>query len=162
MGLKKDTPIPDENHILRYIPWNKLRKNENDEVIGILAEAFKKRETENYLSATLLEHFSGVHKVQIASAIHEVRKYYNVKPKSGFAVGKVGDIKKACTEKGNSKIDIVSFPTKTKTLDGQPYKNESHVAVKKLPADDSELLDLLASEAWSHLVLNKTVSTQQK
>lgn len=157
MALKKNDPIPPDNHILRHVPWNKLRKNENDEVIGILGEAFKLRDGESNLSATLLEHFSGTHDEQIISAIKEVRKYYNVKPKNGFAIGKVDDIKTVCVEKRNHKIYIVSYPTKTTTLDGKPYKNESHVAVKSLPADDMELLELLATEAWCHLVLNNSV-----
>jgi hypothetical protein len=158
MVLKKNTPIPNDNHIVRHIPWNKLCRDENDNVIGILGEAFKMRENEKYLSATLLEHFSGTQKEQIDLAIKEVRKYYNVKPKNGFAIGKVQNIKDVCIEKRNLKIRIVSFPTNTTALDGEPYKNESHVAVHSLPADDMELLELLATEAWSHLVLNSSVS----
>lgn len=159
MALKKNTAIPDDNHLLRHIPWSKLRKNENDEVVGILGEAFKMRENEKYLSATLLEHFSGTQKEQIDLAIKEVRKYYNVKPKNGFAIGNVKNIKTVCAEKRNLKVRIVSFPTNTTALDSAPYKNESHVAVHSLPADDTELFELLATEAWSHLVLNSSVLT---
>jgi hypothetical protein len=153
MAIKKNVPIPEDNHILHHIPWNKLRKNENDEVIGILGEVFKMRETEKYLSANWLEHFTGTYGEQIIAAVQEVRKCLVVRSKSGFAIGKVDDIKTLCTEKRNLKIRIVYYPTTTKT----GYKNNSHVAVKSLPADDMELFELLATEAWCHLVLNCSI-----
>jgi len=158
MALKKNTPIPDDNHIARHIPWNKLRKDMDDNVIGILGEAFKQKPTERYLSATLLEHFSGTYIEQIDSVIKEVRKYYHVRPKSHFAIGKVKDIHALCEEKRKLKLRIVSFPTRTKLLDGTPYKNESHVSVKPLPQDDMELLDLLASDVWNDLIPNSSIS----
>lgn len=157
MALKKNDPIPDDNHILRYVSPSRLRKDEEDKVIGILGEAFKLRDGESNLSANWLEYFSGAHDEQIANAIKEFRKHFDVKPRAGFAVGKVDDIKTACLDKSNRKIFVVSYPTIKKTLDGKPYKNKSHVAVKSLPADDMELLELLAIDAWCHLVLNTSV-----
>lgn len=157
MTLKKNEAIPSDNHIIRHVPWNKLRKNENDQVIGILGEAFKLRDGESALSANWLEYFSGSYDQQLTNAIKEFRKHFVVKPKAGFAIGKVADIKNLYLEKRNRKIHIVSDPTTKKTLDGKPYKNKSHVAVKSLPVDDMELLELLATEAWSNLVLNNSV-----
>lgn len=157
MAFKKATVIPSDNHILRNVPPNKLRKDENDNVIGILGEAFKLRDGESYLSATLLEHFPGSYTEQTIHAVKEIRKYYKVKPKAGFAIGKVGDIKAICEEKKNRKIFVVSHPTKTMTLDGEPYNNASHVAINSWPSDDMELLELLASETWCNLVLNNSV-----
>jgi hypothetical protein len=153
MASKKNAPIPDDNHILHHIPWNKLRKNENDEVIGILGEAFKMRATEKYLSANWLEYSTGTYDEKIISAVQEIRKCLVVRGKSGFAIGKVDDVKTLCTEKRNLKIRIVYYPTTTKT----GYKNNSHVAVKSLPSDDMELFELLATEAWCHLVLNSDI-----
>ena len=157
MALKKNDSIPDDNHILRYISLNKLRKDENDKVIGILGEAFKLRNGESYLSANWLEYFTGSHDEQVTDAIKEFRKHFDVRSKAGFAIGNVDDIKAVCADKRNCKIHVVSYPTTKKSLDGKPYKNKSHVAVKSLPADDIELLELLATEAWCHLVLNNTV-----
>ena len=157
MALKKNDSIPDDNHILRYVSPSRLRKDEDDKVIGILGEAFKRREGEDNLSANWLEYFPGSHDEQVTDTIKEIRKHIVVKPRAGFAIGKVGDIKAVCADKRGRKIHVVSYPTQKKTLDGKSYKNESHVAVKSLPADDMELLELLATEAWCHLVLNNTV-----
>lgn len=157
MALKKRTLIPDDNHLIRRIPWNNLLKDEQDNVIGILGEAFKRRNGESYLSANQLEHFSGIYDEQIINAVKEIRKILKVRPKNGFAIGRVGNIKSACAEK-TRKIYVVSWPTKGTTSDGQPYKNDSHVAINSWPDDDMELLDLIASDAWGHLVLNNTIS----
>jgi hypothetical protein len=155
MALKKNAAIPDDNHVIRHIPWNKLRKNENDAVVGILGEAFKMSEKENYLSANWLEYFSGSHDEQVISTIQEIRNCLVVRPKSGFAIGKVDGIKTLCSEKRNRKIRIVYSPSTTKA----GYTNSTHVAVQSLPEEDMELFELLATEAWSHLVLNSSVPT---
>ncbi len=157
MKLRKNSPIPDNNHIIRYISPNKLRKDENDNIIGILGEAFKLRDGEASLSANHLEHFSEPHNEQITHAVKEFRKHFNAKPNAGFAIGQVCDIKQTCLTERNIKIYIVSSPTKKYDLEGNPYKNESHVDVKSIPSDDTGLLDLLANEAWGHLVLNKAI-----
>ena len=157
IALKKNDPIADEEHIARYIPWNKLRKDMDDNVIGILGEAFKLRPKENGLSSTRLEHFSGTFTQQAHSAVKEVRKYYNVKQKSHFAVGQAGLIKDFFKEQKQIKVHIISFPTQARLHDGTPYKNNSHVLVNKLPNDDMELLDLLASDVWNNLVPNSSV-----
>ena len=127
MAIKKNDPIPADNHILRYIKWNNLCKDENNVVIGVLAEAFKERDTESYLSANWLEYFPGNQQQQTICAVQELRKCFRVKPKECFAIGKVGDIKSACAKYNTVKIHIVSKPTNA---------NKSHVSVKMYPNDN--------------------------
>ncbi|WP_020161290.1 hypothetical protein [Methylobacter marinus] len=150
MPPRKNTKIPADNHIIRYIPWTKLRKNENGEVIGIISEAFKIRDTEKYLSATWLEYFQRpLRKDQIIAAVEEMRaSNLAVKPKSGFSLGKVSDIESVCTKRNIKNIRIVYSPSDN---------NAAHVAVKSLPGDDLELLELLATEAWAELILNSSI-----
>lgn len=157
MGQKKHPPIPDDHHIARHVPWNKLRKDHNDNVIGVLGEAFQLRPTERYLSATHLECFPGTYDQQKELIVKEVRKYFNVKPKSYFAIGKVGDIKALCHKERNLKLRIVSFPTNCRTLSGSPFKNKSHVSIAPLPSEDMKLLELIASEVWNDLIANNSI-----
>jgi len=154
MTLKKNTSLPDTDHILRHVSWSKLRKDENDNVIGINGDAFKLREAtksgkpETSLSANHIECYPGTtHNDKVISAIQDARNVIMVKPKAGFAVCNVGCMKFFCREK-KVKIHIVSDPTE---------HNKTHVAVKSIPADDDDLLDLLASEDCSRLVLNNSV-----
>lgn len=151
MIIKKNQPIPDDNHIIRYVPWSKLRKNENDEVIGILGEAFKPRQKDSGgLSATWIEYFKDCdHETRISSAIRVLRNSkLEVKPKSGFAVGNVENIKSICKNYKSIEVNVVYKPTSF---------NDAHVEVRRLPQDDTELHELLAEDAWSDLVLNSNI-----
>ncbi|MCQ8118984.1 hypothetical protein [Methylomonas rosea] len=154
MQLKRNNPIPLDDHIIRYIPWAKLLKDEDDNVIGILGTAFKLREAtetraaEKYLSATWLEYFpnNGESNEQITAAIRAMRaSNIDVKPKSGFSIGKVSNIQSACIQSNANAVRIVYAPSDS---------NKAHVAVNKFPCDDAGLCNLLAEEAWAQLILN--------
>jgi hypothetical protein len=89
------TKLPPEHHVVRNVPWGKLRKDENDpeRVIGVLGEAFKMRPVEDTLSTTWLEYFPGSRGEQIKGAVHAMRaSKLEIKAKSGFAIGNVGII----------------------------------------------------------------------
>lgn len=134
---------------MRYVAPARLRKDENDNVIGILGEAFKQRKNEDGLSATWIEYFTGQEHEQIKSAICKLRSCMVVRPESGFAMGKVEHILSACNTKNNPKrTRIIYMPTAC---------NEAHVEAKSIPYDDIELLETLAAEAWSELILNANI-----
>ncbi|MGH8489443.1 MAG: hypothetical protein ACREXS_11435, partial [Gammaproteobacteria bacterium] len=88
LPMARKKKLPPQDHVMRYVSWNKLRKNEKDEVIGILGEAFKMRDSDKSLSTTWLEYFLGSREEQITAAVRAVRaSKLEVKPKSGFAIG---------------------------------------------------------------------------
>lgn len=149
MVSKKSKKLPINDHVVRYVSWNKLRKDENDEVVGVLAEAFKMRDSDKFLSATWLEYFPGSREEQVCAAVRAIRaSKLDVKPKSGFVIGEVGAIQAECAAR-NYKVLILHEPEDD---------NKAHVAVKLLPRDDMELLERLATGAWSEWILNKTVT----
>lgn len=147
-SFMKGQKLPSEHHVVRYIPWSKLRKDDNDNVLGVLGVAFQLRHGEKVLSATWLEYFSGERDEQIIAAVHAVRAS-DLKPggKSGFAIGKVGVIATACAN-GGHKVRIVHEPG---------ADNKAHVGIRRMPRDDAELLEILAAEAWAELVLNSQI-----
>jgi integrase len=67
-----------------------------------------------------------------------------IKTKSGLAIGKVGDIIDVTTVRNHS-IRVLHEPAPD---------NKAHAAVRRWPRDDMALLELIAAEAWSELVLN--------
>jgi hypothetical protein len=146
---KNKRKILDDDHVLRYVPWSRLRRNSNDEVIGILGEAFKLRDVDKgKLSTTWLEYFGSTGDESLVQAIRAIRaSRLVVTPKSGFAKGNINSIKTACL-KYKSKIRIVHSPSED---------NDAHTSVIGLPEDNPELFELLASEAWADLVLNKDI-----
>ncbi|KAB2849974.1 MAG: hypothetical protein F9K44_06295 [Hyphomicrobiaceae bacterium] len=149
----KGQKIPPEHHVVRYVPWGKLRKDENDNVLGVLGEAFRLRPNESALSTTWLEYFAGNRSTRVTAAIKAIRAS-NLKPggKSGFAVGNVAAITTTCANR-HHKIRIVHEPEND---------NQAHTSVRRFPREDPELLELLAIGAWSELALNTNVAPGAK
>jgi hypothetical protein len=143
------TKLPPEHHIVRNVPWGKLRKADDDpeRVVGVLGQAFTMRPVENTLSTTWLEYFAGSRQEQIHGAVRAMRaSNLEIKPKSGFAIGNVGSIATVAAAHGGYKIRVLHEPADD---------NKAHVAVRRWPRDDMALFEILAAEAWSELVLNK-------
>jgi hypothetical protein len=141
------TKLPPEHHVVRNVPWGKLRKDENDpeKVIGVLGEAFKMRPVDETLSATWLEYFAGIRREKIHGAIRAMRaSKLDIKTKSGFAIGNIGNITTVAAAH-NYSIRVLHEPEDD---------NKAHVAVRRWPRDDMGFFELLAAEAWSELVLN--------
>jgi hypothetical protein len=114
-------------------------------VIGILGEAFRLRPGESELSTTWLEYFAGTRQEKIHGAVRAMRaSKLEIKTKSGFAIGKVGDIIAVTTVHHHS-IRVLHEPAPD---------NKAHAAVRRWPRDDMALLELIAAAAWSELVLN--------
>lgn len=140
--------LPPNDHVIRYVPWSRLHKDEDDNVVGILGDAFKLRDNEKALSATWLEYFPGERQAQLAAAVQAIRaSSLKVGSKSGFAIGEVAAVIAAGASRRH-KIRIVHEPEED---------NMAHVAVRRMPRDDPELLELLAEKAWAELVLNARI-----
>jgi hypothetical protein len=144
------TYLPDEHHVVRYVPWARLRKDEDDNVIGVLGAAFRMRESEEYLSATWAEFCGGGHPECITSAVKIIRaSNLQVTARSGFAVGNVGRVKTVClSDQRRHRIRVIHEAEDD---------NLAHAALRGWPRDNEPLLDLLAEDAWSDIVLNKDI-----
>lgn len=129
-------PLPRDDHVVRYASWAKLRKDENDNVVGLLFATFKPRPNEGDLSATWMEYFRGTREEQLTSAIRAIRNSkVDVKPKGGFAIGQVQSIIRTCANRKRS-VRIVY---------DRRDDNEAHSSVRPWPADDNDLFEDLAN-----------------
>ncbi len=138
--------LPDEDSVLRHVNSQLMERDGNDVVVGVYPQAFMLRPGEEYLSASWLEFFDGTRRERLVASIAAAAKARTVKASHGFAIGNVGAVKDACAGFGQ-KIRVLHEP------DGQP--NPAYVAVRRFRSDDMQLLDLLASQAWSDWVLAK-------
>lgn len=68
----------------------------------------------------------------------------SVKPRHGFAFGNVREVKDACADYG-LKIRVIHEPDKSNP-------NPAYTAIRNYRSDDIELLELLATDAWSEVV----------
>ena len=129
--------VPDEDHIVRYVSWQRVDKDADGNVRGILAEAFRRKSDEDGLSVNWLERAAAPAAQKLKKTVELLTKDLKIGPKSRVAVANVAVFKKVCGRR-NAKIRIVHIP-----VDG----NEPHSEVRQFPRDDDELLELLAVEA---------------
>jgi hypothetical protein len=145
------TYLPDSDHCVRYVPWARLRKDEDDSVIGVLGAAFRLRDDEDYLSATWAEfHAGATHDDRVAASVRTIRaSTIDVRPKSGFAVGCVSEIKAAClADQRKHKIRVIH--------EGES-DNPAHAALRGWPRDNDDLLNVIAEDIWCDVILNAAV-----
>ena len=139
--------MPDTDHVVRHINSQLLIRDEAEQtkpVIGCFPQAFELRPAEQYLSASWLEFFPGSKHDRIVSVVGGVAKARTVKPSHGFALGNVAKVKRACASFG-LRIRVIHEPNKSNP-------NPAYTAIRNYRSDDIELLELLASEAWSEVI----------
>jgi len=143
----KVTNLPDEDHVMRYVSWARLRRDEDDNVLGFLGEAFQLRPGEESLSVNWLEYFDGDRDTKIRMSVKTFRETITVRTKSAFGIGNVAKIKEICRANGAS-VRIVYEPTDD---------NPSHSGIRRLPRDDLSLLEGLAADAFVELLQNTAI-----
>jgi hypothetical protein len=141
------TNLPNEDHVMRHVSWTRLRKDEDDNILGFLPGAFERNENHASLSVNWLEYFEGDRQNKIEASVKIFRKTITVRPKSAFGIGNVGKIKEVCRSNG-ANVRIVHEPEEN---------NPSHSGIRRLPRDDFTLLEALAADAFVELVNNMTI-----
>lgn len=132
---------------MRHTSWTKLQRDGDDNVVGILPQAFALRDGEDGLSVNWVEHYEGHFDEKIIRTIQDIRTVVKVGPKSAFGVSTVQDIKAVC--KNTAKlIKVVYSPS---------LKNPSHTLIRHIPAEDMVLLDALSKEAFTKLIHNSDI-----
>jgi hypothetical protein len=133
----------DSDHVVRFVPWGKLRRDEDDNVVGVLPEAFALRADEEYLSVTWCDYFNGSHLENIRCAIEAIRNSdLTVGSKAQFAVGQVANIRSLVEDYYPKKLRIIHEPEED---------NDAHVSIRHWPRDDLRMLALLAEDPWKTL-----------
>ena len=147
--LKIGQQLPDNDHVVRYVPPSKLRRDGDDKVVGFLHSAFELREGEPSLSVSQLEFFQGDRSTQIVECVTANRISIKVKPSSAFAIGKVGKFKEiGQRQTSGSSLKIVFTPTGS---------NPSHTSVQKLPRDEFALFETFAVEVFVERIMNAAI-----
>jgi hypothetical protein len=155
--LKKNDALPDEARVVRNVPWKKLLKDENDNLLGgFLPIAFELRQDdasptgfEESLSVNWLEYFPDP-ETRLRDCIWAMRKVRDLRGKSAFAIAKVGTVKQVCVERGFG-VRVVFDPEDN---------NPSHAGIRRLPPNDLSLMAALAAEAFTEMVMNSDISKE--
>ncbi len=131
--------VPNDSHVMRYVRKRQLRRDENGNVLGILPQALELRGPEKYLSVTWLEHFDPQYERGLIQAAEAIRRQLEVRGNDGFSTTAVGVFCDIC-ERHDKKVRVLHEP--------ENPENTGHVAIRKFPRDNLELLHLLASDAF--------------
>lgn len=146
--LNKGQQLSDEHHVMRYVPWTRLRRDGDDNVVGFLSSAFVLRAEEDALSVNWVEYFAGNHQSQIEASVKAFRaSKLKVGDRSAFGVAVVGTVKQLAQKSGKS-IRVVFSPSDA---------NPSHTSIQKLPREELVLFEALATEAFTELIKNSDV-----
>jgi hypothetical protein len=134
-GPMKDDPIPDDDHVSRYVAFTKLTRDGR-----ISGAAFQLRPDEDALSVNWLEYFGLGDR---GAEIQEVRKMFADKgrilqAKAKFAVLDVGATKEYVQQESddNRVLSILHDPL--------PSEDESHAGIYNVPRDDPAIGDMIA------------------
>lgn len=140
--MAKVETLADEQTILRHVAPARLRKDEDGKVVGVLLQAFELRPGEDYLSCAWVEYFHlDDDATNVAAAIEEFKNNLKIRPTHRFVRGSVGNIREACKIHGQRV-----------RISHEPLPNfDSHASIRQISTDNSELLELLAEEAWAEL-----------
>lgn len=131
--------LSEEDRIIRYVSWTKLRRDEDDNVLGPLPQAFTLRPNEEYLSTTWCEYFSGTEEEKLKCAVSALQNSsLQVKTSARYCVGIVKEIADC----------LQSFGKTARFIHEPKINNQAYAAVRGW-SDDDEILDVLASEIWS-------------
>lgn len=134
---KRGAHLPDENHVMRQVPYKLLERDENDQVLGFLPGAFAHRNDEDYLSFGWLEFYGSTHAANVTQckeAIQAVRK-------AGRALHGVAQVgcTKALAQHNAKPVRLVYCPN---------YNNPSHSALFMDHPVPNAACEDLAREFW--------------
>lgn len=140
--------LPTADHIVRYVPWSKLRRDGDDNIVGFLGVAFARKLGEDAPSYIWLEYFGGTKEYRVKESVYMFRSTIQVGKKSAFGIGNVGKVKSICDANGST-VRIVYDPVSG---------NSAHSEIRRFPIDDFELLEALAADAFVDLIKNSDIS----
>ncbi len=151
--LKTGQQLLNARHVLRRVPWARLRRDDHDNVLGFLPSAFELRDGEEALSVNWVEYHQGAtHAERVVQCVAELRaaagrQGKQIGQKAGFGIADVGRVRDVCSGRLKA-VRIVYTPTQ---------EIPSHASIKKLPKDDFELLEALAADAFTEMVMNRDI-----
>jgi len=139
--------LPNPSRVVRYVPYGKMRKDEDDNFLGPLPSAFEEREVDDNLSVTWCEYFDGSDEEQLSCSVEAIRNSnMNVKAKACFCVAETPNVLAAIDAAGDNGR-AVYHPVDD---------NDAHAGIYGIAPDDAHLLARLADEVWCDYLTKDT------
>ena len=145
--MKKGSLLPSHHHVMRHVPWARLSRDGDDNVDGILPQAFELRPGEGTLSVNWIEYHDGQGDDPEIASIQTFRRTLDIGKRSAFGIGNVEEIARVVDE-GGRPIRTIYSPTE---------KNQSHSSMKGRSLEDLIAREKLARRVFSRYIKNSDV-----
>lgn len=137
--------LPNPSRVVRYVPYGKMRKDEDDNFLGPLPSAFEEREVDDYLSVTWCGYFEGSEEEQLRCSVEAIRNSnMTVKAKACFCIGRTPEILAAIYDAGSAGRAVYH----------PEDDNFAHAGIYGVAPDEAQLLARLAEEIWCDFLTN--------
>jgi len=139
--------LPNNSRVVRYVPYARMEKDENDQLLRPYPNAFERRAVDEELSVTWCEFFAGAPNQQLRCAIEAIRNSkLDVKSRACFCVAE--------TPRLLDTIQIAGGQGRAIYLpeDG----NEAHAGITGIDPENALLLQCLADEVWCEFYTKAT------
>lgn len=130
--------LPNPSRVVRYVPYSRMEKDEDDNFLRPYPNAFEQREVDDYLSVTWCEFFEGSTGEQLRCAVEALRKSRRVGGKACFCLANTPEVLDAIENSGR-RGRAVYLPEDD---------NPAHAGVYGIQPDDTLLQKRLADEVW--------------
>lgn len=143
--------LEDDQHASRWVKPKHQHINDDGSVV-VLPQAFEMRDNDRgKLSVNWLEYFKSTHQDNIEKSVHAFRKHMGKIAKSSiFANGNVGNLKAVCDELGHKKVEVDHNVE-------SDAPNPAHCSILRLPENDATVMQKLAGEVFTEIVLNSAI-----
>lgn len=143
--------LPATSRVVRYVGFNKMRKDADDNPLCPEYSAFAQRPDEDYLSVTWCEYFGGLPDTRIRCAVEAIRaSKIDVRPKACFCVGTVSRVLGAVGDKTGRAGRAVFLPEED---------NPAHAGIFGVDPNDTILLARIADEIWCSFLTKDAVDS---
>lgn len=139
--------IPYDSRVVRYVPFGRMEKDENDQLLRPYPNAFERRLVDEELSVTWCEYFAGAPDQQLRCAIEAIRNSkLDVKSLACFCVAESPRLLDAIRTTGGQGR-AVYLPE---------ADNPAHAGIYGIDPENALLLQALACEVWRKYLTRTT------
>ena len=132
-----------DQNITRYAAYKKQLRDENDQPVGVLPQAFTMRPIDKgKLSVNWVEYHDGEYEDQLKSVVADFRTKRDTRPSGIFVIANVGVLMDECGELKANRVKVIGPDGKKKGL------NPSHASINDLPENDAEIMQCLAAKVF--------------
>jgi hypothetical protein len=134
--------LPRPSTVVRHVGFNKMGKDEDEQVLGPLASAFEQRINEDCLSVTWSEYYAGSPESRLRCAIEAIRNSMKVGSRACFCIADTDAVLAVIAEHGREGR-AVFLPEDN---------NPAHAGIYGVSPEESQLLETLAATTWGRFL----------